>query len=185
MRWIIVLLSLLVAVSVQGREIAGVDVPETITQDDGTELLLNGAGIRKKLFIKVYIGELYLVNKQSEVATLLGDDSPRRLVMHFLYDEVGKDKLVDGWNDGFKGNGSEDQLAGLSGQIESFNALFETVKKGDQIILDYIPGAGTSVVIRGEEKGVIPGKEFNDLLLSIWLGKKPVTKDLRDDLLGL
>jgi hypothetical protein len=39
-------------------------------------------------------------------------------------------------------------------------------------------------MIREEVKGMIEGKPFNDLLLSIWLGEKPVSKALRDDLLG-
>jgi hypothetical protein len=184
MRIVVLLLTLLVSASVQGREIAGVEVPETVSQADGTVLQLNGAGIRYKVFFKIYIGELYLANKQSDVALLLNDDGGRRIVMHFLYDEVGKEDLVEAWNHGFQGNGSAEQLAELSFQITTFNTLFDTVNKGDQIILDYMVGKGTTVMIRGEQKGMIEGKPFNDLLLSIWLGKKPVSKDLRDDLLG-
>jgi hypothetical protein len=184
MRIVVLLLTLLVSASVQGREIAGVEVPETVSQADGTVLQLNGAGIRYKVFFKIYIGELYLANKQSDVALLLNDDGGRRIVMHFLYDEVGKEDLVEAWNHGFQGNGSAEQLAELSSQITTFNTLFDTVNKGDQIILDYMVGKGTTVMIRGEQKGMIEGKPFNDLLLSIWLGKKPVSKDLRDDLLG-
>ncbi|MBT8361370.1 MAG: chalcone isomerase family protein, partial [Deltaproteobacteria bacterium] len=84
----------------------------------------------------------------------------------------------------FNSNGSADQLAKLSSQINAFNDMFETVKSGDRIILDYTPAGGTSVFIGEELKGVIEGKAFNDLLLSIWLGKSPVDEDLRDDLLG-
>lgn len=184
MRIAVLLVTLLVSASAQGREIAGVEVPETVSQADGTVLQLNGAGIRYKVFFKIYIGELYLANKQSDVALLLNDDGGRRIVMHFLYDEVGKEDLVEAWNHGFQGNGTAEQLAELSSQITSFNTLFDTVNKGDQIILDYMVGKGTTVMIRGEKKGMIEGKPFNDLLLSIWLGKKPVSKDLRDDLLG-
>lgn len=181
----VVLLALLVSTSAYGREIAGVDVPETLSQADGTLLELNGAGIRSKFFFKIYIAELYLQKKQNEVSALLAEDGGRRVVMHFLYDEVSEKDLVESWIDGFQKNGSAEQLNELSDQISAFNALFETVKKGDQIVLDYMVGKGTAVVIRGEEKGVIEGKPFNDLLLSIWLGKEPVGKDLRDDLLGI
>lgn len=184
MRITVLLLTLLVSVSAYGREIAGVDVPETVSQADGTVLQLNGAGIRTKVFFKIYIAELYLADKQSEVPAIIDDDRGRRIVMHFLYEEVGKEDLVEAWNHGFQGNGSAEQLAELSSQITSFNALFDSVKKGDQIILDYIPGKGTTVMIREEIKGLIEGKPFNDLLLSIWLGEKPVSKGLRDDLLG-
>jgi hypothetical protein len=39
------------------------------------------------------------------------------------------------------------------------------------------------VTIAKEEKGVIPGKDFNDALLRIWLGEKPVNKGLKEQLL--
>ena len=185
MRIVVVLLVLLVSTSAFGREIAGVDVPESLSQRDGTLLQLNGAGIRSKFFFKIYIAELYLEKKQTEVPALLDEDGGRRVVMHFLYDKVTREDLVEAWNDGFQKNGSVDQLGELSDQISAFNALFESVAKGDQIVLDYMVGKGTAVEIRGEEKGVIEGKPFNDLLLSIWLGKEPVSKDLRDDLLGI
>lgn len=175
---------LFLSVPAGAREIADVDVAEKIKQADGTELLLNGAGIRKKFFFKIYIAEMYLENKHGEVAALLNDSGGKRLVMHFLYSEVTKEDLVEAWNVGFKDNGTEEQLAELSDQISGFNAMFDTVKSGDVIILDYIPEVGTTVTIRGEQKGVVEGKPFNDLLLSIWFGKEPVDEDLREELLG-
>ena len=175
---------LLLSLPAGAREIADVDVAETVVQTNGTTLHLNGAGIRSKFFFKIYIAALYLENINPDAAQVIESDGGKRMAMHFLYDEVDKDDLVEAWNDGFSGNGSPAQLADLSGQIAAFNALFDTVKSGDSIILDYIPGAGTSVSIRGENKGMVAGKPFNDLLLSIWLGKEPVSGDLRDDLLG-
>ena len=117
------LLVLLISTSVHGGEIAGVDVPETINKADGTVLQLNGAGIRSKLFFKIYVAELYLAEKKSEASAIFEDDSDRRLVMHFLYDEVGKEDLVEAWNDGFQGNGTPEQLTGLSSQIDTFNSF--------------------------------------------------------------
>jgi len=104
--------------------------------------------------------------------------------MHFVYSEVDKDKLVEGWNEGFHGNLSPQQFAALQDKINRFNGMFDTVKSGDEIFLDYIPGKGTEVRIRGQKKGVIAGKDFNDALLAIWLGKEPVSDELRQELLG-
>lgn len=180
----LVFVVLLIATPVAAREIAGIDIPEKITQIDGTELQLNGAGIRSKFFFKIYIAELFLENTNSDVNQLLKNDGGRRMVLHFIYDEVEKADLVEAWNEGFQDNGTEKQLNELSGQVEAFNAMFDTVREGDQVVLDYIPETGTTVTIRGEQKGMIKGKAFNDLLLAIWLGKEPVTEDLRDELLG-
>lgn len=176
--------ALLLSLPAGAREIADVEVAEEVVQTNGTTLHLNGAGIRSKFFFKIYIAALYLEKTSSEAEQVIQSDGGKQMVMHFLYDEVEKDDLVEAWNDGFQGNGSPAQLAELSGQTAAFNALFDTVKSGDTIILDFMPATGTSVVIRGEKKGTIAGKPFNDLLLSIWLGKEPVSGDLRDDLLG-
>ncbi|THB73352.1 MAG: hypothetical protein D6B25_15240 [Desulfobulbaceae bacterium] len=169
--------------SLQAREIEGVEVPETISPD-GVTLNLNGAGVRTKFIFDVYVASLYLQNKSNDVQAILGDDSRRRVVMDFLYSEVDKETLTETWTEGFEGNSTKEQFAQQQSNIDAFNQMFETVKEGDQIVLDYVPGTGTTVSIRGEQKGVVAGKEFNDLLLSIWLGKKPGDKDLKEELLG-
>ena len=166
------------------REMAGVTFDEQITRPDGTMLKLNGAGIRTKFVVKVYLAMLYVENPSSDRDQVIGDPGAKQLIMHFLYKEVGKDDLVEAWNAGFTGNGSPEQLEALKEEIAQFNELFDTVKKDDRIVLDYVPDKGTTVMINTEEKGTIAGKEFNDLLLSIWLGDKPVGKKLRDGLLG-
>lgn len=179
-----VMLVLCLTVTAKATDIAGVMLAEEITQSNGTVLPLNGAGIRSKFFFKIYVGALYLENKSSDAQEVISMEGGKQIYLHFLYNEVGKDDLVEAWSDGFQANGSPVQLSDLAQQIDSYNALFDTVKSGDVITLDYQPEAGTSVTIRNEKKGTIPGKPFNDLLLSIWLGQKPVTEDLRDELLG-
>ncbi|MCF8055060.1 MAG: chalcone isomerase family protein [Desulfocapsa sp.] len=177
---IICLLFLLVSSPALGLEIAGVTIPESLSP----ALQLNGAGIRSKLFFKIYIAELYLEHPSPLATTILDGPGRKRVVMHFLYDEVKKEKLVESWNDGFTANLSPEQLKKLSSKIQQFNDLFVDIHEGEEIILDYSPDQGTVVSIAGESKGTIEGKDFNRALLSIWLGDKPVTNDLRDALLG-
>jgi len=177
-------LLLLVAVPGFAREIAGVDVAESITGEGGTTLSLNGAGVRSKLFFKIYVAELYLVNPSSDAVAILADDSQKMMVMDFLYDEVSAEKLVGAWNEGFEANLSDDQRAALAEKIDAFNAMFVTVKKGDKIVINYLPGKGTSVIVAGAEKGAVEGKDFADAVFAIWLGEKPVTKELKKQLLS-
>jgi hypothetical protein len=55
--------------------------------------------------------------------------------------------------------------------------------KGDVLDLTWLPGTGT--LVRGRGKSLtIPGKDFADALLSVWLGPKPVEASLKRDLLG-
>lgn len=176
---------LLLTVSpVQAKEIAGVMVQEVVKTDTGTELVLNGAGIRSKFFFDIYIAKLYLEHPATDVKKILASTGGRRMVMHFLHDEVSKDKIVDGWIEGFAGNSDAKDVEALQSRIDSFNAMFVDVKKGDRIVLDFVPEKGTIVTVAGEEKGVIEGKDFNDALLLIWLGDKPVNKKLKQQLLS-
>lgn len=185
MRTTLILLCLLVFGSpVMALELAGVNLSETLEGDDGVQLALNGAGVRSKFIFDVYVAALYLQKPAKKVSAVLGEDMQKQMVMHFVYDEVEKEKLVDAWNEGFEGNLGTKQQKELADTITTFNDMFDTVVKGDTIVLAYAPGQGTRVTIAGKEKGVIEGKPFNDALLSIWLGQKPVTKDLKQELLG-
>lgn len=184
MRLFILCCLFLCGAPVNAQEIAGVMVQETVKTDDGTMLHLNGAGIRSKFFFDIYIAELYLEHPANAASEVVAADGGKRIVMHFLYDKVEKDKLVEGWNEGFAGNSKAEEVVQLQGSIDQFNAMFTDVQKGDLVVLDFIPEKGTVVTIAKQEKGVIPGKDFNDALLRIWLGDKPVDNGLKEKLLS-
>lgn len=184
-RMLIVVCCLLVgAVAVEAREVAGVTLAEEVQAADGTTLTLNGAGVRSKLFFKIYVAALYLEHPATEVAPILTTEGHRRMEMHFLYDKVEKGKLVEAWNEGFAGNVAEAERQALAERISRFNEMFGDVKKGETIVLDYVPGKGTSVSVAGGDNGVVEGRDFSDALLAIWLGDKPVTEQLKKELLG-
>jgi hypothetical protein len=164
-------------------EIAWVDVPKSVTIENKA-LVLNGAGIRKKFFFKIYVGALYLPVKHTTVNSILNDVGGKRIVMSFLYKEVTAEDLVNGWNDGFTGNNSAKELKALQERINQFNSLFTTVHTGDEIRLDYLPGKGTQVSLNGTLKGSVPGEDFSKALLKIWLGSKPADKGLKKAWLG-
>jgi hypothetical protein len=171
--------------SIQAREFDGVEFPDKIALPNTTKTVqLNGVGYRKKFFIKVYIGALYTERLARSRDEVIAFDGPKRVLMHFVYDEVSSEKLVDAWNEGFEENLPEEALNKLKPQIDKFNAMFPTVKKGDVIYLDYIPGSGTRVTVNGDSKGLIAGRDFNNALLDIWLGEEPADKGLKKAMLG-
>jgi hypothetical protein len=184
MRYLVLCCLLLSSFSVNAKEIAGVMMQETMQTEDGVLLHLNGAGIRSKFFFDIYIAQLYLEHPSNVAKEVIENQGRKRMIMHFLYDEVEKDKLTEGWNEGFADNTPADEVAKLQERIDQFNAMFVDVKKNDIIVLDFFPNQGTVVTIAKQEKGVISGKDFNDALLRIWLGEKPVTKGLKEKLLG-
>ncbi len=184
MRFFVLCCLLLISLPVHAKEMGGVMVQETVQTGDGIVLQLNGAGIRSKFFFDIYLAKLYMEHPANSAAEVIAAPGRKQLIMHFLYDKVEKEKLVDGWDEGFKGNTNTDEVARLEERINQFNELFSDVKKDDVILLDFSPDQGTVVTIVNIEKGTIPGKDFNDALLRIWLGEKPVTKSLKDKLLS-
>ncbi|MGD8631215.1 MAG: chalcone isomerase family protein [Gammaproteobacteria bacterium] len=170
----------------QALTINGTDIPDSVSlPGDGTQLVLNGAGVREKFFMDIYIGALYLESRMHDPAAILADTGHAGILMHFTYSEVSREKIIAGWVDGLEANLTEERLQAIKPRLEKFNSLFRTVVKGDVIRIDYAPDTGTQVRINGEWRGSIAGNDFYRDLLRIWLGASPVSKSLKHDMLGL
>ena len=174
---------LLIITAAYAREVANITFPDSM-QVANTKLVLNGAGLRTKFFVKVYAGALYLKNKSNRVEGILDDNNAKRIIMHFIHDEVNKEKLTSAWIDGFKNNQDEKTYKSLVARLQTFNSYFSNLRKGDRVILDYFPSQGTQVTIKDEVKGMIPGQDFQRALLSVWLGDDPADWSLKDAMLG-
>jgi len=179
----IILTVFVVSSVVNAKQVGDVTLPESMMAGMD-ELLLNGAGFRKKLFIKVYAAGLYLKEKQTDPQIIMDADKPMAIRMHFVYSEVSSKKLVDAWNEGFM-NGTGGNIAPIKTEIETFNACFsQKASKNDIYDIIYIPEQGVSVYIKGELKGTIKGLDFKKAVFSIWLGEKPADSKLKRQLLG-
>jgi hypothetical protein len=179
----VALAGLLVGLLAYAGELVGVTMPDQVTVGTAN-LTLNGMGLRTKMMFKIYVAGLYLPAKQSDPAKILAADEPKQIVMHFLYKNVEKEKLLEGWDDGFKNN-SGDKVAALKDKIATFDGYWSDMKKDDVAVMTYTPGVGTKVEIKGKEMGVIEGKEFAQALFAIWLGPKPPSEDLKKGMLGI
>jgi len=183
---VMVITALLVPVgAVQALELKGVNLPEAATLSPGpAELVLNGAGVRSKFFVSVYVGALYLPAPRREATAVLKAVEPRRVAMHFVYEQVAAKKLQAAWEDGFVDNQSEAALAALRERLDQFKALFGDAVGGDVIWLDFVPGHGTTVSFNGTVAEIIPGDDFNQALLAVWLGEEPADSGLKRGMLG-
>ena len=83
--------AMLVVPGLRAAEVAGVKVDDQI-KVGSSELVLNGAGLRTKVFVKVYVGALYVTQKATTPAALLDATTPRRMNMRLLRD-VDSDTL--------------------------------------------------------------------------------------------
>ena len=187
MRTLILAISFLCGcTAAMAAEISGVFIDNQIKTSSGHTLILNGAGLREKFWIDVYVGSLYLAQTSDDITRILSTPGPWRIQLDFVYKEVAQDKLLDSWRAGFEQNQSAEALQKLQPRIEAFYGFFDSsaVAK-DQFRFDYLPGSGTQVRKNQQILGVVPGKDFSNALLEIWLGNHPADKSLKKAMLGL
>ncbi len=177
---------ILAGVGASAAEVGGINLSER-TKLGTRELLLNGAGLRRRLFFKVYVAGLYLPERSSSPAAVLGLDGPKRISIILLRNVPAED-FVEALNDGIRENSSPEEQQALKGRVAELTATMLALrqgKKGDVITVDWLPDAGTCVLVNGEPKGrPIPGAEFYCALLKVWLGDRPASAGLKRALLG-
>jgi long-chain acyl-CoA synthetase len=185
--WLSAVLGTAVPISGHGAEIEGVKLADKVRLGDaGPELVLNGAGVRTRVFFRVYVGALYLQRKAGSADAVLADAGAKRIAMHMLRD-LTAEQLFSALVDGLKSNHTPEQFGKFEPQVKQLEGIFNAVKAaktGDLILLDYLPGAGTRVTVNSDDRGTVPGEEFNRALLRIWLGEKPVDGSLKKAMLG-
>jgi long-chain acyl-CoA synthetase len=168
-------------------EVEGVKLADKVrVSDSGSELTLNGAGVRTRVFFKVYVGALYLPQKAGSTQAVLAETGPKRVAMHMMR-ELTAEQLFSALDDGLKNNHAPGDLAKLEPQVKQLEGIFNALKvakNGDVILLDYLPGSGSRITVNGESKGTIPGDEFYRALLRVWLGDQPAVAALKKAMLG-
>lgn len=175
-------LSLLLALPAGAGTLAGVTLPDKAAVQ-GQSLALNGMGLRKKLFIKVYVAGLYLPQKEKAANKILAGDTPYRMVMHFLYG-VNKEQMCEAWNEGLAAN-TPNASTDVKKAFMNLCAWMEEIPEGNKLALTYLPGEGTQVEVNGKVKGTLPGQDVADAILATWIGPKPGPgEDFKKGVLG-
>src|SRR5262245_4444404 len=183
---LLVVVSMLTALGIgvaHGKECEGVTFPEQ-AQVDGSTRMLNGLGLRQATFLKVnvYVAALYVAQVSSDAQALLGSNTPKELILHFLHN-VSDDELKKAWEEGFEHNAKE-QLTALQERIDMLKSWMVDMKSGQRLTFLHKPGAGIQVEVNGTVKGTIKGDDFATAFLSIWLGPHPPNPNLKSGLLG-
>jgi len=167
---------------VTAAELGGVVLPDKATAG-GRDLVLNGMGLREKLWIDVYVAGLYLERKATDPGQILESEQVKHLRMQFLYKKVTAQQLVEAWSGGFEANAGE-AAAPLRDKLDRLNSWMVDVGKGDEMSFTTVPGQGLEVQIKGQSKGTIEGDDFARAFWSIFLGPQPPTEKLKKGLLG-
>jgi long-chain acyl-CoA synthetase len=181
--WFTGLTLLALTVPTLAAEVGGVKLQDAVSVG-GKDLVLNGAGIRTRLMFKVYVAALYLPAKAGDLPATLAQN-PRRVQMTLLRN-VGADDLVGALVEGMTANNPAPDMAAVKPQTDQLVTIMNSIgeaKTGDVVALDFV-GGETRIGHNGKPLGAIGGAPFNDALMKIWLGDKPVQADLKKAMLG-
>lgn len=171
--------------SSRALDVAGVPLPGQVSVA-GCSLVLNGAGLRRILFTKVYVAALYLPERRHDTRAILDRDMPRSLRVTLLRD-LSTDQNIEALKGGLIANNSPAELEAIQEEVARFLSFLKGVQEapaGTVIHLDYVPGEGTRVGVNDRPLGTVPGRDFNRALLRIWLGDDPIQASLKKALLG-
>lgn len=167
---------------VRATMVSGIDVPE-FQAVSGQKLRLNGAGLRTAtvLHVKVYVAAFYSSTPLTTSEAVEANEGPYRFDFTFVR-AFSKEKVEEAWRWQFKESGSY-AYPRQDKEIELFATAFGAIQKlGTQTV--EIVGDETRMYAGGTLRGVIKGKDFQKVFLSLWFGAKPVTPRLKEALLG-
>lgn len=172
--------------SAAAMDLSGVKIENNLTVQ-GANLQLNGAGIRYKTVFKVYTAALYLDKKVSTTDEVLLSNGAKRMTITMLR-EIDANELGRLFTKGVEANVPYTELTKMLPHLMRMGQLFAEHKKlatGDTFSLDWIPGTGTLLSIKGvTQSEPFKDPEFFNGMMRIWLGKSPADIRLKEALLG-
>jgi hypothetical protein len=170
----------------QAVVLEGVKYERTV-QVGNTPLQLQGAGIRYKVFFKVYTAGLYLSTKAGTPEAVLAAPGPKRMHIVMLRD-IDANELGKLFTKGMEQNAPREEFSKSINGLLRMSELFSAKKKllkGEFFSVDWLPGTGTVVTVDGgAPTEPIKEPEFFNALMKIWLGNSPADWQLKDVLLG-
>ena len=167
-------------------EVSGVKLEPRISVA-GKPLQLNGAGVRYRAVFRVYTAGLYLEQKADTTEAVMAQGGPKRMTITMLRD-IDSGELGKLFARGMEDNMDRKQFSRLIPGVMRMSQVFtdhKQLKTGETFVLDWIPGTGTVLTVKGQVEGEpFREPEFFEALMRIWLGPKPVDWQLKDALLG-
>lgn len=164
-------------------EVGGVKFEETQSVQ-GTPLLLNGAGIRNKFFMDVYVAGLYLPKRSTEAEAIIAGKELQSIRIVITSSQITRERLTDAITEGIQKSAGDDFARYEPMLDQLWSALTIEVQKGDVFDFTYVPQQGVHFIRNGQSLRVMPEFEFKKVLFGIWLGKDPIQPSLKADLLA-
>jgi hypothetical protein len=182
--FLLVISMVTINMAIAQTQVGAVTLPNSV--NFGNEnLVLNGAGIRKKaMVLKLYSGGLYLGKKSGDAKSIINADATMAIKLVITSSFVSSDAMKEAVEAGFDASMGGNTTP-LATEIAKFISFFNAeIVEDDVFDITYQAGTGAVAYKNGKELGVIPGMKFKKALFGIWLGDDPVDSKLKKAMLG-
>lgn len=169
-RWLVLALAL-VAGTAQAKAVAGVRLPDAISLQ-GKELLLDHMELKKKLIFEVYVWGLYLEQTPGSTQEAIAFQGPKQLQLHFRR-SINREQLIEAFR-GFLSHSPAMRSPEMKRYSEQLVQSLRGVRKGDTLLITYLPDRGLLISGEASRGAMIPGKDFADALFAAWLHENPI-----------
>ena len=184
MRNIISLLLILVICTSADVTVSGIKFTEKFTYQTDT-FILNGAGVREKFYIDLYVLGLYLKSKSNDVDKILRSNEPQLFKMVCVSGLITSEKFNTAMVNAFF-NATDGHPEVYEDEIERLKKAFSgTWNENDEFIIYYTPEKGLELCKNGKLMDVInSGMGFKTAIMKVWLGPESVSESLKEQILG-
>ncbi|CCK75596.1 conserved hypothetical protein [Oleispira antarctica RB-8] len=186
--FISMLLLLILPLSASALTIDGYEIPQIIpATSQHAELKLNGASMRILYgVVDTYIGKLYVENPETDPDALIEADEFKRMVFKIVMKRISGRRIAKAMYEALQLNVTREEASVLEDRLQLLVTMFDSsLKKGQESYVEWVPSEGSRIVLNGEVKGMIPGKDLYDALLRIWIGENPVGSTFKRQVLGI
>ena len=131
MKKLLIILSLFIFHSTYSQDdmfFDGIKVKTSIKVIDGdskTKLVLNGAGVRDKMWVNLYVQALYLTEPTNDSEKILNSDQTIATRLHITSSLVTKKKLIQAIDEGIT-KSYKGVLSLIRERLDTFMSFFET-----------------------------------------------------------
>lgn len=188
MNIIAAIVTTLITFSAYGQVVCpgGVDFKEalglTTPSNHNVVVDLNGVGLKKVLFVKVFYSALYLQNTTQNAQTILNSKQVKVAMIHALR-SISKNQLINMWNDEYD-RLCEDRCQELLPYHEKFLSYIRSIKKDERLALLFFNDRFELETSGGQTYDAIKSPAYGKILQRVTIGRDAKDKSLEDGLLG-
>ena len=123
-----------------------------------------------------------LTNKKYKTANeIIKSPEPKLIAVEYLRD-LDKDILKEAWDVSYKTVLDKQQRGELKTLISKMKSFARDVKKSDKVLLYFVDDE-VQYFFNQTKLGVLKSKKFQEATISIWIGEKPVSEEMRAGML--